>query len=86
MVDSAGNMKSFPYVPGMLPCPNSAPDSSTPIHFHPPEAGGLLVVDVEALEVLVFVEVTRVVDEVVVVVPAVPGRHWLYHGLEYTQV
>jgi hypothetical protein len=59
--------------------PNSAPDSSTPSHFHP-----RLPVD-EAVVVAAFVLVVKVVDDLVVVVAlvdvaaavvlAVPGRH-----------
>jgi hypothetical protein len=52
--DSAGKMKSVPYTPGILAWPNSAPDSSTPSHFHPrpPEAGA---VEVETFVLLVVV-------------------------------
>ena len=63
-------MKSTPHVPGMLVDPNSAPDSSTPSHFHP----RLPVDEVVVAFVVLVVNVVPVALDVVVVA-AVPGMH-----------
>jgi hypothetical protein len=63
--------------------PNSAPDSSTPSHFHP----GLPVDEADVVEAFVLlVAIVVPVALVVVVVAAVPGMHWEYHALEYVQM
>ena len=72
----------------MEPDPNSAPDSSTPSHFHPmpPPVGDEVVEDVVALDVVLgCVLVVNIVEDDGVVVGAVPGMHWEYQLLEYVQ-
>lgn len=83
--ESAGKIKSLPYDPGMEPLPNSAPDSSTPSHFHPrlPVDEPVVVVAFAVLEVVLVLVINVVPAAFVVVVAAGPGRHWEYHGLEY---
>ncbi len=88
-------MKSFPYVPGYVLEPNSAPDSSTPSHLNFPAVPVALVVGRDVVvvvfvvvDVVVFnvVDVDVVVFDVVVdvvlftVVGAEPGKHWLYQS------
>lgn len=65
-------MKSLPQVPGKVPEPNSAPDSSTPRNLKPVAEGAF---DVVALGWDAEVELGLVV-EVDSVVAALPGRHW----------
>lgn len=82
MAELDGKMKWVPQVPGYVSSPNSPPASLTPNHLNLP--GATLDVVGEGPEV---VEVDKVVlAVVVVVVAAVPGKHWLYQAFEYVQV